>query len=343
MSNETPALRRPRSDDRAVWDVIFGFCGYPAVLAAFRLGLFEALAQRPLTLAEACQRFNIKPRPADALLAICASLGFVTLTGERYGLTAVAEDYLLQSSPTFFGGILDVFIDNAATWSIETITKAVLTDQPQVYGGADWTRKHEEQAELARRFTRGMHSSSTAPGLAWPDSVNLSKARTMLDVGGGSGAHSIGAALRWPALQAIIFDIPPVCEVAREFIALQGLEDRIRPHAGDFWNDPFPEADVHFYGMIYHDWAPDQCRFLTGKSFKALPPGGRIIIHEMLFNDQRTGPFPIAAFNIDMLVWDPGQQYSGRELAEMLTDAGFVDIQAKQTFGYWSIVTGRKP
>jgi len=343
MTDQVSAPRRPRGDDRAVWDVIFGFCGFPAALVAYRLGLFEVLANGPLTIAEVCQRLKIKPRPADALLAICASLGFVTFAQGRYTLTAVAEDYLLENSPTFFGGILDVFIDNAPTWSVETITKAVQTDQPQVYGGSDWTKKHEEQAELARKFTRGMHSTSMAPALAWPDSVDLANARVMLDVGGGSGAHAIGATLRWPGLNSVIFDIPPVCDVAHEFIERYRLQGRIRAHAGDFWKDPFPEADVHFYGMIYHDWAPEQCRFLTEKSFKALPTGGRIIIHEMLFNDERTGPFPIAAFNIDMLVWDPGQQYSGRELGDMMASAGFEDIQAKQTFGYWSIVTGVKP
>ena len=72
--------------------------------------------------------------------------------------------------------------------------------------------------------------------------------------------------------------------------------------------------------------------------------GGRIIIHEMLYNDDKTGPFPVAAFNIVMLLWTTeGQQYSGRELSAMLTEAGFTDIEVKPTFGYWSIVTGRKP
>jgi hypothetical protein len=63
----------------------------------------------------------------------------------------------------------------------------------------------------------------------------------------------------------------------------------------------------------------------------------------MLFNDDRTGPFAVAAFNVDMLVGMPGQQYSGRQISQMLADAGFTDIEAKPTFGYWSIVTGRKP
>jgi hypothetical protein len=44
-----------------------------------------------------------------------------------------------------------------------------------------------------------------------------------------------------------------------------------------------------------------------------------------------------------MLVAMPGQQYSGLELSTMLTEAGFTEIEVKPTFGYWSIVTGRKP
>ena len=26
--------------------------------------------------------------------------------------------------------------------------------------------------------------------------------------------------------------------------------------------------------MIYHDWPPEKCQFLTRKSFESLPPGG---------------------------------------------------------------------
>ena len=44
-----------------------------------------------------------------------------------------------------------------------------------------------------------------------------------------------------------------------------------------------------------------------------------------------------------MLMYIPGEQYSGRELSTMLTDAGFRDIEVKPTFGYWSVATGLKP
>lgn len=95
--------------------------------------------------------------------------------------------------------------------------------------------------------------------------------------------------------------------------------------------------------MVFHDWPPERCHFFARKSFESLPPGGRIVIHEMLFNDDRTGPFPVAAFNVDMLIAMPGQQYAKREVSAMLKEAGFRRIETKPTIGYWSIVTGVKP
>ncbi|MGH3593875.1 MAG: methyltransferase, partial [Pseudonocardiaceae bacterium] len=83
-------------------------------------------------------------------------------------------------------------------------------------------------------------------------------------------------------------------------------------------------------------------RLLTKKSFDSLPAGGRIIIHEMLYNDEKTGPLTTAAFSLVMLLWIEGQQYSGHELEAILTEAGFTEIETKPSFGYWSIVTGRK-
>ena len=341
---DSVTIRKPRTDERPLWNVDFALSGYPAILVAHDLKLFPLLAEKPRTLPEVCEALHIVRRPAQALLSVCTALELVQLQHGRYSLTPVAEDYLLESSPTYFGAILDFLISNYSVWSVENIKKAILTDVPQGYGGGgEMFKSHDEQAELARTFTRAMHSTSMGAALAWPAVMNLTGHRLMLDIGGGSGAHCIGAALKWPDLHAVVFDTPPVCEVAQEFIVRYGLQERIRTQVGDMWNDPFPAADLHFYGMIFHDWTPEKCRFLTRKSFASLESGGRLMIHEMLYNDEKTGPFPVAACSINMLVWTEGEQYSGQELAEMLTEAGFIDVEVKPTFGYWSIVTGRKP
>lgn len=338
-------IRRPRTDDCRLWDVYFALQSSAAILAAHKLKMFALLGEQPRTLSEVCKELKLAARPAEALLSISAAAGFVELHAGRYCLTAVAEDYLLESSPTYFGSHWhNLIIDLESTYTISSVVKAAQTDSPQAYGGRDWTKSHAEQAELARAFTKAMHSTSMAPALAWPEKLDLSACLSMLDIGGGSGAHCIGALTRWPQLRATVFDLAPVCEAAAEIAVQHGLSDRISIHVGDLWEGALPPADLHFYGMIFHDWGPEKCRFLTQKSFDALPHGGRIIIHEMLFNDDRTGPWPVAAFNITMLLWCVGgQQYAGKQLSEMLAGVGFQQIEVMPTFGYWSIVTGVKP
>ena len=339
----TQELKR-RSDDRPLWDVICWTIGTRAVIAAQRLKLFPLLGERPRTLEEICGSLSIAPRPAQAMLSACASLGLVKPSGGRFSLTPVAEDYLLPTSPTYFGRFLDfAMIVNEGLYSLQTVQKALATGQAQVYGTGELFKSHEEQAALMRGFTEMMHDHSIGNALVWPDKVDLSSTRLMLDVAGGSGAHSIGATRRWPKLQALVFEIPPVCPVTEEFAARYGLSDRIRTQPGDMWKDPFPKADLHFYADIFHDWPPEKCRFLAKKSFDALEPGGRIILHEMLFDDDKSGPFATAAYSFAMSLWTEGQQFSAKELAALLSEAGFRDVEAKPSVGYFSIVVGRKP
>jgi SAM-dependent methyltransferase len=335
---------RPRADDRLMRDVLFGIAGYPAVLVAHDLKLYPLLAERPRTLPEICNAMNIASRPAEALVSVSAALGLLEERDGRYSLTPMAEDYLLEKSATYFGGYFDMMIQNYAVYSFESLKRAVLTDTPQFYGGEDVFSSHQERFDRVRTFTRAMHGTSMAAALAWPERVDLSGHRLMLDIGGGSGAHAIGAAQRRADLEVVVFDLASVCSVADEFIARHGLQGRVRTHVGDMWVDTFPPADLHFYSQIYHDWPPDRCRFLARKSFEGLEPGGRLILHEMLYGDRKTGPFATAAMNINMLLWyKAGRQYSGRELSGMLQDAGFSEIEVTPTFGYYSVVIGRKP
>ena len=337
-------MPQPGTDDRLLWDIIAGYNGCRVLLLAHDLKLFPLLAERPCTLAEVCDVLEIARRPAEALLTVCTALGLVQRAEERYTLTPVSEAYLVPSSPTFFGGRLDVMIanQNQPIGFLDPLKQAVRTNASQIYGGAGLFTVHAQNTDRARAFTRAMHGISMGPALAWPDTLDLAAHRIMLDIGGGSGAHAIGATRRWPSLHAIILDLAPVCAVADEYIAHYGLQQRIRTVVADLWQDPFPPADVHFYSNIYHDWPPEQCQWLTRKSFDSLQPGGRLIIHEMLYNDEKTGPVAVAGVAISMLLNTEGQQFSGRELAAMLTEAGFRDIEVRPTFGYWSIVTGRK-
>jgi hypothetical protein len=350
MSDKGPAdmagaaIREPRRDDSRLLDVQMGLFGGQAFLVCLDLGLFARLAETPMTVAEIAQAFDLAPRAAEALVLVPVTLGFLERRGERYHLSAIAEDYLVPGTPLYMGDFL-----RGATFaqpelsSYPSVKRSIMENRTQIYDGGELFSTHEEQAAQARIFTMMMHGHSIAPGLAWPDKFDLAASRRMIDIGGGSGAHAIGAALRWPDLNAVVFERPNVADVALEQIAAFGLQDRVTTEIGDFFTDDLPAGDLHFYGDIFHDWPDETCLDLAAKSFAALAPGGRIMIHEIVFNDDKTGPFAAAALSVVMLAWTEGKQRSGAELGDILLEAGFVEPSTTSTFGYWSVVEARKP
>lgn len=338
-------MKTPSVDDTHILNIIYGITGAQAMYLAHDLLLFEKLHTQAMRLEEICQFLQISPRAAQALLPLLVSLQLLDHSKEgKYSLTTISEDYLIKESSTYFGGILDLGLQNSEIFSMESFKQAILSDRPQIYAGEELFATNEIDIERAKTFTRTMHSKSMASATSWPEIIDLSRSSTLLDIGGGSGAHSIGALLHWSHLKAIIYDRPFVCEVAQEFIAQYTLEDRIHLHTGDMWNDALCDADIHFYSDIFHDWPQDKCLFLAQKSFNALPPGGKIILHEMLFTDDKTAPYTVAAYNMKMLQWTEGQQFSGQELTSLLENAGFHNVRIDATgFGLWSLITADKP
>jgi len=69
------------------------------------------------------------------------------------------------------------------------------------------------------------------------------------------------------------------------------------------------------------------------KSFDALPSGGRILLHEILMDDDGCGPLPAAAFSMLMLIGTRGRQYSLPELRGFLEPAGFTGVEASAPAG----------
>lgn len=343
MNQNTLGITKPRTDDKRLWDILDGMTAASTLFVALDLKLFPLLAQQQRTLREICSTLNIVERSAQALLTACVALELIQVENSYYSLTQLSRDYLLPSSPVYFGDFVELQQMSAPLFAFESLKKAVLTNSAQVtYKGED-VFKSEELKAVPYPFIRGMHGHSIGPATIWPEFIDLSVHQHLLDIGGGSGAHAIAAALKWPDLKATVYDLKAILPAAQEYIAAYKLENRVSVQVGDMWNEPYPLADFHFYADIYHDWPPEKCRFLTRKSFESLPSGGRIVIHEVLYNDDKTGPFRAAAYNIAMLLTMEGQQYSGQELAAILTEAGFVEVEVKSTFGYWSIVTGCKP
>ena len=205
-----------------------------------------------------------------------------------------------------------------AVWIVGEREKAVLTDTAQVYGGGrEMFQSHVEQAELARAFTRIMHSRSM--GQPWRGRRRWTSQATAYPGCGrrlGRPWHRGGTALATSARHRV--RMPPVCEVARRVYRPASLAGAHPDSRGRSVAGPVPNGGCPLLLDDLSRLAPGEVSVSHPKSFESLPPGGRLIIHETLYNDEKTGPFPVAASSINMLLWTEGEEYSGHELSAML-------------------------
>ena len=134
-----------------------------------------------------------------------------------------------------------------------------------------------------------------------------------------------------------------MCEAAAAYIEAGAVGSRVDTAAVNMFRDPWPKGyDAIFFSHIWHDWNFRTCAWLAERAYEALPRGGRIMLHEMLLDDDGAGPATTAAFSMLMLLATQGQQFTFGELKQLLEQAGFSDVETQQTAGYYSITTGYK-
>ncbi|MGH2354152.1 MAG: methyltransferase [Chloroflexota bacterium] len=336
-------VEMPGCDDRLVWDVWLSRLHFPALTVADEIGLFAHLDAHPATADDVAEGLGLGRRGARALLGLLAALGFLAQHQGRFYLSDVARTYLLPDSPYYWGGMLQLFKDRPLTH--DAVREAL---QREAQLGAETFARSWETGELdeaqARAITRAMHSHSFPAAVGLARRGDFSGVRRLLDVGGGSGGACIAIALRYPEMRCTVLELPAVCRIAQQYVAEYGLAEQIDTVAADMFADPWPAGyDAVLFGNVFHDWDRTRCLALSRRSFEALPAGGRIYLHEMLLADTKDSPLAAAAFSMQMAVRTRGKQFTAGELVDLLSECGFVDAGVTPTYGYYSLVSARKP
>ncbi|MEV4344758.1 methyltransferase [Actinoplanes sp. NPDC049596] len=308
-------------------ELVTGFWSFKTFAAAVELDLFTRLAGgRTLTKEE----IGLPERPADLLLAACASLGLLERDGDGYRNSALAEEFLVRGRPYYFGGQV-TYCDQRTYLPWHRIGEALHTDRPLTWDPATQESMFDTaDPAMLSTFWDAMYSTSIFTARALGAAVDLGNRARLLDVGGGAGAYPIELCRTYPALAATVLDLPHVCDLAARKVAEAGLDGRIGTAPGDFQADEkLPGGhDVVLFSMILHDWDEATNRGLLAKAFAALEPGGLVIVSELLLDADRTGPPAAALMGMNMLVETVGgRNYSDAEYAQWLTGAGFTEVR----------------
>nr|XP_020642640.1 acetylserotonin O-methyltransferase-like [Pogona vitticeps] len=111
---------------------------------------------------------------------------------------------------------------------------------------------------------------------------------------------------------------------------------------GDFFKDPIPEADLYILARILHDWTDEKCVHLLTKVQNVCKPGGGVLLVETLLNEDKSGPLESQLYSVNMLVQTEGKERTPTEYSNLLTAAGFKEVEIKKTGKLYDAILGRK-
>jgi ubiquinone/menaquinone biosynthesis C-methylase UbiE len=119
-----------------------------------------------------------------------------------------------------------------------------------------------------------------------------------------------------------------VTDVARRYVEEAGMSDRIALLAGDARETDWPgNQDVVLMSYLLSSVDGADIATLLGLAYSALRPGGKLIVHDFMLDERRSGPSSAALFFLSYLAYQPDAiSFTSSDLKPMLAAAGFKTI-----------------
>ncbi len=305
------------------------------LLTAVKLDLFSSLGGKAHTAPEVAERMGAHPRALELLLNALVAMRVLVKDGDRFANASVARTHLVRTSPTYVGHLLLLHEAEWDHWG--KLEETIRTGRSPARGHV-----FETDPELGANVLAVLDRIGQQSGPALARRLELTGARSLLDLGGGVGTHAIAFCTVYPELTATVFDLPETLTRAEQAVKEAGLEARIALRAGDFNRDPLGGPyDVALMSDILHYQGPDANSALLTKVYSCLAQGGRLIIKDRFLEPSGTSPAWVTAFAVHILVnTEQGRCYTVAEAMRWMEQAGFKSVEELERT---AVVQGVKP
>ncbi|MCW8907900.1 MAG: methyltransferase [Sedimenticola sp.] len=324
--------------------IAFGFMASKALFAGLHVDVFTLLSERPMKSEEISKLTDIPLNRITTLMTALTSIGLLERNDETYSNSPGASAFLARGAKYEFGDYLRYQIDKQMYPFLQQLNSVLdgSLDQDAVDSYRHWM----SDAEQARLYSNAQHAGSLGPGRTIARQVDLSGARYLLDVGGGTGAMTIRLLEANPELESTIIEFPNVAEIGWEFIAEAGMVDRVRYIPSDATSAVWPGGqDAVLMSYLFSGVPGDKLPDLVQKAFDCLNPGGRLMVHDFMVANDRSGPAMAALWQMQHMAFTPdAKSVTPSWLKAKMEEVGFHEIEEGETIpGLTRLIHCTKP
>ena len=324
--------------------VAFGFMASKAMFAGLHLDIFTHLSDGAKTNEALSKATGTPVNRVTTLMTALDSIGLVARDGDEYSNAPGAETFLSSASKQQFGDYLRYQINEQMYPFLGQLNEVL--DGSLSADAVDSYQHWMSDPEQAALYSNAQHAGSLGPGKTIARMVDLAGAKSLLDVGGGTGAMSIRLLQANPDLDATIIDFPNVSEIGWQFITDAQMTNRVRYIPGNALTVQWPDQqDAILMSYLFSGIPGNDVPRLIQQAFDNLAPGGRLMVHDFMVGDDRSGPVLAALWQLQHMAFTPdAHSVTAGWLQGEMAKIGFVDIKDEPTIpGLTRLVYGRKP
>lgn len=334
-------MDRQHSASSAMLDMMVGTWVSRAIYAAAELGIADLLKDGPRSYSDIAARIGASEDGAYRLLRALAGIGVLTETEGRTFALAARGACLRSDVP---GSLRDYarFLGHDLVWqpwghlvdSIRSGTPAF--DAAFGMPIFDYARSHPDAAAA---FNAGMTSLSAIETLGVVNAYDFSGIRTLVDVGGGQGWLLASILKAHSSMRGVLFELPHVVESARALLNREAVSDRCDTASGDCFAAVPNGGDAYIMKRVLHDWDDERSIRILQNCRKAMNPGGRVLVVEVVVGSPDSSMFA-TCLDLQMLVMTGGRERTVKEFQALFEASGFELARIVATTTPVSVVEG---
>jgi hypothetical protein len=305
-----------------------GFAATQVLNTAAKLAIADHLAAGPCSSATLTSVLAVHPEALYRFLRLMVVLELLAEEADGgFALTPLGQ-LLRADHPEsmrdliLYWGQINYPTAQAMEHSVRTGTPAF----DKVFGAPffEYFARHLENGRLFNgvmaEITRGHMPAIIAAAAATACSA-FARAKTVVDVGGGTGLLLATILSAHQHLRGVLLDTPAVIDDARS--GLEKFTDRLDLIAGDILAGPLPRyRDLYLLSNVIHDWDDARAITILRNCRKAMTADARLLVIEKIMPSRVADSPDTVADDFAMLLLTGGKERTAQEYRGLLEIAG---------------------
>ncbi len=302
-----------RAKSRELFNLLAGFSYSQVLYACVSLRVLDHVGQHGISPSQLAIKIGLSENKTDLLIRAAVALDILGWDKDQVALGA--QGAALLGQPWIMR-----FIEHHKYFYRDLEDPVGLLQGQSVPGGlrSYWTYDDTESDKIA--YSALMAASQQAVSQQILAAYNFKSHKSLLDIGGGSGALLRAVGESYPQLALNLFDLPGVVKLANE----KPNAPPVILHGGDFRIDPLPQGmDIISLVRVVHDHDDIVISALFRNIRAACEVGTTLLIAEPFAGSKANAAVTDAYFNLYFAAMGQGRTRSPNAIAELAAAAGF--------------------